>query len=250
MMMGMLPPSAGSIDILGINVEANPVQVKQRVGYVPELHHIYRWMRVEEAIGFCKSCYRTWNDSLCTEMLVRFSLDSGKKIKHLSKGMQVKLALLLAVAHEPELLILDEPLSGLDPIAREEFLDGVLQVICDRGQTVVISSHMLDDVRRLVDSVAILNDGKLLVQGNVDELLKTTKRVSVTLCDGSQPDKAPEGTVWQRVQGREWLATIRDFTPEKERQVRALEFAERVEVLDLDLEEFFKDIIKGQRVAQ
>jgi hypothetical protein len=71
----------------------------------------------------------------------------------------------------------------------------------------------------------------------------------VTLRDGAQPDKAPEGTVWQRVQGREWLATIRDFTPEKERQVRALEFAERVEVLDLDLEGFFKDIIKGQRVA-
>ena len=82
-------------------------------------------------------------------MLELFGLDPEKKVKHLSKGMLTKLALLLAVSHEPELLLLDEPLSGLDPIAREEFLDGVLRTICDRGQTVLISSHMLDDVRRL-----------------------------------------------------------------------------------------------------
>jgi len=146
------------------------------------------------------------------------------------------------------LLLLDEPLSGLDPIAREEFLDGVLQSICDRGHTVVISSHMLDDVRRLADRLAILYEGQILVEGDVDQLLATTKRVSVTLRDGSRPEP-PEGTVWQRIQGRQWLATIRDFSPEKERLLRALEYAERVEVQDLDLEELFKDYVKGQRVA-
>ena len=131
-----------------------------------------------EVIGFCKSCFPSWNDQTCREMLDLFGLDPEKKVKHLSKGMLVKLSLLLAVSHEPELLLLDEPLSGLDPIAREEFLDGVLRTICDRGQTVLISSHMLDDVRRLADTVGILNEGQLLVQGNVDELLTTTKRIS------------------------------------------------------------------------
>jgi ABC-2 type transport system ATP-binding protein len=249
MLMGTLSPTAGAARVLGIDVRDNPTLVKQRVGYVPETHHIYRWMRVEEAIGFCRSCYPTWNDATCQEMLGRFALDPEKKVKHLSKGMLVKLALLLAVSHEPELLLLDEPLSGLDPIAREEFLDGVLQSICDRGHTVVISSHMLDDVRRLAERVAILYEGRILVEGNVDQLLATTKRVSVTLRDGSRPDKPPEGTVWQRIQGREWQATIRDFSSEKERQVRALEYAERVDVLDLDLEELFKDYVKGQRVT-
>jgi ABC-2 type transport system ATP-binding protein len=247
MLMGTLAATLGEIRVLGVDVRDDPALVKQRVGYVPETHHIYRWMRVGEVIGFCRSCYQTWNDDICREMLDRFALDPEKKVKHLSKGMLVKLALLLAVSHEPELLLLDEPLSGLDPIAREEFLDGVLQVLCDRGRTVLISSHVLDDVRRVADRVAILYEGQLLVQGNLDELLTTTKRISVTLRDGSRPDRAPEGTVWQRVQGREWLATIRDFSPEKERQVRAFEFAERVEVLDLDLEQLFKDFVKGQR---
>ena len=249
MLMGTLSATVGEARVLGIDVRDDPTRVKQRVGYVPETHQIYRWMRVKEVIGFCRSCYQTWNDATCREMLDRFALDPDKKVKQLSKGMLGKLALLLAVSHEPELLLLDEPLSGLDPIAREEFLDGVLQVLCDKGKTVLISSHVLDDVRRLADSVAILDEVQLLVQGNLDELLTTTKRVAVTLRDGSRPERAPAGTVWQRVQGRQWLATIRDFSPEKEQQLRALEFAERVEVLDLDLEELFKDFVIGQRVA-
>jgi ABC-2 type transport system ATP-binding protein len=249
MLMGTLAPTAGQARVLGVFAHRDPTLVKQKVGYVPETHHIYRWMRVGEVIGFCRSCYPTWNDATCHELCTRFELDLRKKVKHLSKGTLVKLALTLAVSHEPELLLLDEPLSGLDPIAREEFLDGVLQSICDRGHTVVISSHIMDDVRRLADRMAILYEGQILVDGNVDELLATTKRVSVTLRDGSRPENPPEGTVWQRVQGREWQATIRDFSPEKEQQVRALEYAERVEVHDLDLEELFKDFVKGQKVA-
>jgi ABC-2 type transport system ATP-binding protein len=249
MLMGMLSPTLGHARVLGIDVRDESTLVKQKVGYVPESQQIYRWMRVNEVIGFCRSCYQSWNNVICQEMLDRFALDPDKKVKHLSKGMLGKLSLLLAVSHEPELLLLDEPLSGLDPIAREEFLEGVLQVICQRGQTVLISSHMLDDVRRLADSVAILNEGELLVQGNVDELLTTTKRISVTLRDGSRPEKTPLGTIWQRIQGREWQATIRDFSPEKERQVRSLEYAERVEVQDLDLEDLFKDYVKGQRLS-
>jgi ABC-2 type transport system ATP-binding protein len=249
MLMGMLSPTVGNARVLGIDVRENPTEVKQRVGYVPETHHIYRWMRIDEVVGFCRSCYKTWNDKTCQEMLDRFNLDPKKKVKHLSKGTLVKLALLLAVSHDPELLLLDEPLSGLDPIAREEFLDGVLQAICERGHTVLISSHILDDVRRLADSVGILYEGRLMIQGNVDELLATTKRISVTLRDGSRPEQMPAGTIWQRIDGRAWSATIRDFSPEKEQQIRALACAECVEVQDLGLEDFFKDFIKGQRVA-
>jgi ABC-2 type transport system ATP-binding protein len=247
MMMGMLSITSGAARILGVQVEVDPVEVKQRVGYVPEVHHVYRWMRVGEAIGFCKSCFRTWNDELCREMLDLFALDPNKKVKHLSKGMQTKLALLLAVSHEPELLLLDEPLSGLDPIAREEFLDGVLRTICDRGQTVLISSHMLDDVRRLADTVGSLYEGRLLLHGDVDTLLNSTKRITATLRDGCRPTQSPHGTIWQRVHGREWTVTVRDFTSEKVQQVRAIDGVENVAVADLGLEELFKDFIRGQR---
>jgi ABC-2 type transport system ATP-binding protein len=250
MLIGTLAPSFGEARVLGIDVRKNPTEVKQRVGYVPESHHVYRWMRVREAIGFCRSCYQTWNDEICREMLGQFDLDPNKKVKQLSKGMLVKLSLLLAISHEPELLLLDEPLSGLDPLAREEFLDGVLRAVCDRGQTVLISSHMLDDVRRLADTVGILYEGQLLAQGNLDRLLATTKRICATLRDGSRPEGVPDGIIWQRIQGREWQATVRDFSPEKLRVVQSLAAVEHVEVLDVDLEELFKDFVKGRRVAK
>ncbi len=145
---------------------------------------------------------------------------------------------------------MDEPLSGLDPIAREEFLDGVLRTICDRGQTVLISSHMLDDVRRLSDTIGILNNGRLVVHGSVDELLTSTKRIRATLRDGFRPNQSLVGAVWQRVEGREWTITVRDFSPEKVQQVRALDGVERADVIDLGLEELFKDFIRVQRAPQ
>src|SRR5262245_3448109 len=146
MLMGMLRPHAGRIRVLGIDVFAEPSRMKQRVGYVPEVPQIYRWMRVGEVIGFTRSFYPTWSDDECARLLDLFALDPAKKVKHLSKGMAAKLSLLLALAHEPEVLILDEPMSGLDPLVREEFLDGVLRAVCERRRTVLFSSHTLDDV--------------------------------------------------------------------------------------------------------
>ncbi len=249
MLMGMLSPTAGKTRVLGMDVFAEPTRVKQRVGYVPETHHIYRWMRVEEAIGFCRALYDSWDAETCREMLRLFELDPRKKVKHLSKGMLVKLSLLLAVSHRAELLVLDEPLSGLDPIIREEFLDGVLRAICEREQTVLFSTHTLDDVQRLADTVGILYDGRLLVHRSIDALLTTTKRIRATLTNGARTRRAPAGTIWERVQGREWTVTVGDFSQDKVRQVCTENAVEHVEVIDLGLEDVFKDFVKGQRAA-
>ena len=249
MLMGMLSITAGEARVLGVDVAQNPTAVKDLVGYVPETHHVYRWMRVGEAIGFCRTLYTTWNEQTCGEMLDLFRLDPNKKVKHLSKGMLVKLALLLAVSHDPQVLILDEPISGLDPVGREEFLDGVLRTICQRGQTVLISSHTLDDVQRLADTVGILYEGRLLMHGRLDEILSTTKRIRATLVDGRRPTSLPAGTIHDRVQGRDWLLTVSDFRAEKLEHVRALEGVAHVEVVDLGLEDLFKDVVKGQRAT-
>ena len=126
MLMGLLRPTQGTVHVLGRDVFQDSVAVRQRVGYVPESHHIYRWMRIGQVLQFCKAQCTTWNDATCRELLDLFQLDPQMKVRHVSKGMLGKLALLLAIAHEPELLILDEPMAGLDPVAREEFLEGVL----------------------------------------------------------------------------------------------------------------------------
>lgn len=249
MLMGMLRPTAGEARVLGMDVFADPVAVKQRVGYVPETHHIYRWMRVGEVIGFCRSLYETWNDDTCREMLNLFALDSRKKVKHLSKGMLVKLSLLLAVSRDAEVLVLDEPMSGLDPIVREEFLDAVLRTICEREQTVLFSSHMLDDVGRLADTVGILHNGCLLVHRDIHDLLASTKRIRATLGDNLRPRRLPADTIWQRVEGREWLVTVGNFSSEKVEQIRTENAVDHVDVIDIGLEDLFKDYIKGERVA-
>ena len=251
MLMGVLSPTAGEARVLGIDVRQDAVQVKQRVGYVPEVaSHLPLdarqggdWLLqvVLRARGTTKRAGR---------LLELFALDPDQKVKHLSKGMLTKLALLLAVSHEPELLLLDEPLSGLDPIVREEFLDGVLRTICrSRANGADIQPHAR---RRAAIGRHRGNPSRGAIggEGNLDELLTTTKRICATLRDGCRPERPPEGTIWQRIQGREWIATVRDFSPEKVEQVQAIDGVEHVEVLDLGLEELFKDFVRGQRDAK
>ena len=149
MMVGLLAPHAGRIRIDDIDVWRDRNAMKSHVGYVPDRPTVYPWMRVEEAIGFARTFYPHWNQARCDELLKLFDLDLRKRAKHLSKGQAAKLSLILAICHDPPVLILDEPTSGMDPLVREEFLEGVLDVTSERGQTVLFSSHTLSDVQRL-----------------------------------------------------------------------------------------------------
>jgi len=114
---------------------------------------------------------------------------------------------------------------------------------------VIISTHSLDDVQRLADSVAILYGGQLLAHSRIEELLDSSKRIRATLTSGAVPSRLPKKVIWQQVQGREWLVTVGDFTPETVQQIQSQEEVEHAEVIDLELEELFKDIIKGRKVA-
>jgi ABC-2 type transport system ATP-binding protein len=172
MAMGLLRMTSGRASVLGRDASTEADAIHRLVGYVPEVPTVYRWMKVAEVIGLCRSFRDTWNDDLCGELLDTFSLDPAKKVKQLSKGMLTKLSLLLATAYEPEVLILDEPTSGLDAVIREEFLDSVLKVICQRECTVLFSSHAIEDVERIADRVGILLDGRLHVDAPVDESLE------------------------------------------------------------------------------
>jgi ABC-2 type transport system ATP-binding protein len=246
-LMGMLAPSSGQVRVLGIDVAGDPAQIRRRVGYVPERHDIYSWMTVGEVVNFTRAFYETWDEPFSRELLDLFQLDRRKKVKQLSKGMLVKLGLLLAVSHRPELLVLDEPTTGLDPIVHEDFLDGVLRSICDGRTTVLFSSHNLGDIRRLADSVCILRDGQIMVQRGIDDLLASAKRVRAVLCDGKLPRWEPAGTLWQQVKRREWLLTIDGFNSEIADRIKAENPVESVEIFDLSLGDLFRDYIVGGR---
>jgi ABC-2 type transport system ATP-binding protein len=249
-LMGMVRPTAGRVSVLGVDVAVDPAQVRRRVGYVPERHDIYPWMTVGETIAFTQSFYDTWDRDFSRQTLDLFELDVKKKVKQLSKGMLVKLGLLLAVSHRPEVLVLDEPTTGLDPIVHEDFLDGVMRSIAGAKCTVLFSSHNLGDIRRLADSVCILREGRILVHRNIDELLASAKRLRVVLSDGHLPRRAPAQTLWQQIERREWLLTVDRFDASVAAQIEADNRVESVEVFDIGLNDLFRDYILGQRPAR
>jgi ABC-2 type transport system ATP-binding protein len=245
MLMGMMRPTAGSISVLGRDMATEAAKSKQRVGYVPDANYAYRWMTVNRVIRFCRPMYDHWNDDLCSELLDTFQLSATKKIGSLSKGMLAKLSLLLALSHEPDLLVLDEPLSGLDPIARDDFIDGVMRGICSGTQTILFSSHQLDEVNKLADEVAIMNRGRVLVHRPLDELLRRFKRVRAVLHDGRLPAMTPPGTIWQGINRRDWALTIRDVDDALIEQIRSENPVDRIDLVDLSLDELFRDFIRG-----
>ncbi|MFO0035820.1 MAG: ABC transporter ATP-binding protein [Planctomycetota bacterium] len=247
MLMGLTPPDAGEVKLFGENARVHNTAMRQRIGYVPEVHCIYRWMKVEEVLGFVSKLYPRWDHDLTDQMLSAFELPLKKKVAALSKGMTTKLSLILALAHNPDLLILDEPTSGLDPIIREDFLESVLQRHLCKGRTVLFSSHHFDDVERVADEVGIFVDGRFIARGSIDELRSNIKRVQIVLPDGKLPTHIPEQAVFQRLSRRDWTVTVSPFSEDLFEQLLSENHALGGNVVDLSLEDIFKDVIRGRK---
>ena len=168
--MGLLDPQQGSVEVFGLDPRREPLAVKKRVGYVSEDQILPPFMRTDQVLALHKGLFPTWDDALAQSMIERFQIPGRQKIKTLSKGQARQVALLCAVAHRPELLILDEPAGGLDPAARREFLETSIQLLNEGGTTILFSSHYMSDVERLADRIVMLHDGRVLVDTELDEL--------------------------------------------------------------------------------
>lgn len=249
LIVGLLGPDVGRIEVDGIRHEQDRAGIKARIGYVPDRPNVYPWMRVEEVIAFARSFHPRWNDQRCRELVRMFRLDLNRRAGQLSKGQAAQLSLLLAIAHDPPVLVLDEPTNGLDPIVRDEFLENVLATTGAQEQTVLFSSHALDEVHRLADSVAFLHEGRLLLHGGIDDLLDRTKRVRAVLEDEMEDVLPPPGMVFQQVNGREWLMTLENFDRTHLEFVRAKNRVSHVDVQDVSLGDLFKDFVRGRRRA-
>lgn len=245
MLLGLLPMTAGSATVLGLDSRKESFDIKKRVGYVPESHHFYKWMTVGELTRFTSSFYPTWQDGKCAELLTRFELDPRKKVKELSKGMVAKLALTLALAHAPELLVLDEPTGGLDVMVRRDFLESIVRTIQEEGKTVFLSSHVLVDMERVADEIAIIEEGRLVKRATLDELKDKVKKVKLTFAGEPPADARIEGARDVARDGREWVVTYEDYTEEKLDELRKLPIS-GLQVIDLDLEDIFV-VLVGKR---
>jgi len=168
--MGMLEAQRGSARLFGLDPREHPVEVKRRVGYVAEDQILPPFLRVREVIDLHRRLFPTWDNDLARELHARFRLPAEERITRLSKGQARQVALLCAIAHRPELLILDEPAGGLDPAARREFLETSIRLLNESGSTILFSSHYMSDVERVAGRVALIHEGRLLLDQEADAL--------------------------------------------------------------------------------
>ncbi len=249
-LMGLSPADSGEVRLFGENARVHSPSIRQRIGYVPEVHFAYRWMTVGEVIRFVSRLYQSWDKEAVDQMLAIFELPLKTKLAALSKGMTTKLSLVLALAHHPDLLILDEPTSGLDPLIREEFLECILQRHLCKGRTIVFSSHHFDDVERVADHLGIFVDGRFIVLGSAEDLRKNIKRIQVVLPDGKLPSYIPEQIIFQRLSRRDWNVTVNPFTEELFDELLVKNGATAGNVIAMGLEDIFKDVIRGSKTQQ
>ena len=168
--LGLLRAESGSVRVFGLDPVADPVGVLSRIGYLSEENDLPGWMRVDELIRYQRVFYPAWDDAYAEELRRTFALDTAAKIRNLSKGQKARLGLLISLAYRPELLVLDEPSSGLDPIVRRDILGAVLRTIAHEGRTVLFSSHLLDEVEEVADHVTMISEGRVALSASLTDI--------------------------------------------------------------------------------
>ena len=251
--MGMLFPQAGSVRVFGLSPTEQPVAVKLRVGYVAEAQVLPSESTIQEILALHRYLFPTWDAALERQLLSRFGLAlNSSKISQLSKGQARQVALICAVCHRPELLILDEPAGGLDPVARREFLETSIQLLNREGSSILFSSHHMGDVERLGGRVVLLDDGKVRLDRELDELRESYCLALIPRSAASHREIVERIPGCMRVKpvASEWRAMF-EGSPE---QVRA-QLAQSLGVSDarcasIPLEEMFVELLGTERLAE
>jgi ABC-2 type transport system ATP-binding protein len=202
--LGFLKAETGSVRVFGLDPVAAAVEVLARVGYLSEQRDLPGWMRVDELLRYTRAFYPTWDSQYAEQLRDQFGLDPAARVKNLSQGQQAKAGLALALAFRPDLLVLDEPSSGLDPIVRRDILEAIIRTVADEGRTVFFSSHLLDEIERISDQVAMIRQGRIVLSGRLDDLKQAHRKVR---CRLAQPLPAPprlDGVLAPQGAGRDW----------------------------------------------
>jgi len=232
-MLGLRELDGGTASMLGEDVGRLSEQALARIGYVPQKPDLFDWLTPLQMFDYFKAMYPRWNTGKVEGLLSRWGFDAAmrtKQIKKLSGGEQQRLAIIRALAHDPEVLILDEPVSSLDPVGRREFLRELVEQVIERGTTVVFSTHILSDLERVAFDLAFLKNGKIALQGQTDALLEGARRILVPA--SSLPAAPLAGEVRRHQDGAMASVIVRAPHPDVERLAR--EPGARVETMTLE----------------
>ena len=249
LLLGLLRPDAGEVEVLGMDARRHPAEARRRVGYVPERPGLPEWMTTERAMRHHSVFFPGWSHAYAAELRERMGIPGGRPVRHLSKGQLGKLSLLLALAHRPSLLVLDEPTDGLDPVARRDFMEMLLEYVADTGATVLLSSHLVHELERVADWIGVMDGGRLVAEMPLEAFRGSIKRLRV------EPGAALDGealpfTVLSRVErGREELWSVRGWEPGMDGVLESRGVRLRG-VLDLDLEECYVELLRGREAGE
>ena len=245
MLLGLHAPDAGTVRVLGLDPAKDAMEIRRRVGYLAEDQHMFGWMTVKEMIAVTAPFDPTWSHDWAAHLAAKFELPMQTKVKHLSKGQGVRLGLLLALAHHPRLIILDDPTLGLDPIVRKEFLRDLVAHFHGSAVTIFFSSHLLYEVEPVADSVAILDRGRVLRHAGTEQLRDTVKQIIMPAFEYDAIETLP-GTLDVKRRGNQVAVVVEDVG-------RAVVEVERTaatyDVIDLNLDEIFEAYVIGKREA-
>ena len=203
-LLGFWRAETGTVRMFGLDPVAEPVAVLARIGYLSEEPDLPGWMRVVELLHYTQAFYPRWDTAYAERLREEFGLDPEARIKTLSKGQRARLGLIAAEAHRPELLILDEPSSGLDPMVRRDILEAIIRTVTDEGRTVVFSSHLLDEVERVSDHLAMLHRGVLQFSAPIDDVRARHRRIVLHFARPQPGPPAVSGAIRVDGAGREW----------------------------------------------
>jgi len=205
-LLGLLKAESGSVRVFGLDPVADPVSVLGRIGFLSEDRDLPGWMRVDELIRYSRAFYPGWDANYAEQLRRQFQLDPAARVKHLSRGELAKAGLLVALAHRPELLLLDEPSSGLDPVVRREMLEAIVRTVADEGRTVFFSSHLLDEIERVSDRVAMMANGQIVLEGRLDGILESHHRLTLRFPAPLAKPPTLAGALHVTGRGVEWTA--------------------------------------------
>ena len=244
-------PDAGAISVLGQDSRRLGPEAFRQIAYVSENQELPLWMTVQQFMDYCRPMYPTWDADFAAKMLKQFDLPTGTKLKSLSRGMRMKAALLGSLAYRPKLVVLDEPFSGLDPLVRDEFIRGMLELTENEGWTVFVSSHDIAEVERMADRVAILDRGRLQLEEASENLLARFRSVEIVLDgDGGAAVSLPETWLNPETAGRVVRFTDSRFDQTKLNDAVAKHFpsAKQFNATPMTLREIFVTLARTYRL--
>ena len=248
-LLGSLTPQSGEVRVLGSEPTRDPVSVLAKIGYVSEDRDLPRWMRINELLRYTAAFFPDWDQTYAEAMLEQFNLDPTARVRNISRGELAKAGLLLALAHRPPLLLLDEPSSGLDAVSRREILAVVVRSVAEEGRTVVFSSHLLDEVERVADDVAMIHHGKVVLNDSMDAIKAAHQRRIVRFAEPVNVFPKGDGVVFAEGEGRDWSVITHGDAAESRANLHALG-VEILEESSPSLETVFVSRVTGARATK